>query len=116
MSRGVGRRWWLLGGAIVTEVAGTLALRGALDHPALYAVTAVGEVASFLLLVKVLQAGMPLGVAYGVWSALGVGATAVLSSVFFDEAFTSPMVLGLLLIVGGVVLVEAGSRGATETS
>ena len=100
----------LLAGAIVTEVTGTLALRGALDHAWLYAVTAVGEVASFYLLVKVLQAGMPLGVAYGVWSALGVAATAVLSSLLFDEAFTGVMVIGLVLIVGGVVLVENGSR------
>jgi small multidrug resistance pump len=103
-------RWLLLGGAIVTEVTGTLSLRGALDHPWLYAVTAVGEVASFFLLIKVLQAGMPLGVAYGVWSALGVAATAVLSSLLFDEAFTGVMVIGLVLIIGGVVMVENGSR------
>ena len=104
------RRWWLLAGAIVTEVSGTLALRGALDRPWLYVVTAVGETASFFLLIKVLQAGMPLGVAYGVWSALGVAATAIFSAVLFDEAFTGPMVLGLALIIGGVVLIEAGSR------
>ena len=103
-------RWALLAGAIVTEVTGTLALRGALDRPWLYAVTLVGEVASFYLLVKVLQAGMPLGVAYGVWSALGVATTAVFSALLFDEAFTGVMVLGLVLIVGGVVLVENGSR------
>ena len=94
-------RWWLLAGAIVTEVTGTLALRGALDRPWLYAVTLVGYVASFFLLIKVLQAAMPLGVAYGIWSALGVAATAVLSSVLFDEAFTVPMVGGLVLIIGG---------------
>lgn len=109
------RRWWLLAGAIVTEVSGTLALRGALDRPWLYAVTVVGEVTSFYLLVKVLQAGMPLGVAYGVWSALGVAATAVFSSLLFDETFTSTMVLGLVLIVGGVLLVEAGSHPREET-
>jgi small multidrug resistance pump len=103
-------RWLLLGGAIVTEVTGTLSLRGALDHAWLYAVTVVCEVISFFLLVKVLQAGMPLGVAYGIWSALGVAATAVLSAFLFDEAFTAVMVLGLALIVGGVVLVENGSR------
>jgi small multidrug resistance pump len=103
-------RWLLLGGAIVAEVTGTLSLRGALDHSWLFAVTLVGEVTSFFLLVKVLQAGMPLGVAYGIWSALGVAATAVLSWVLFDEAFTGPMVVGLVLIVGGVVLVVNGSR------
>jgi small multidrug resistance pump len=110
----VSRRWWLLAGAIVTEVSSTLALRGAVDRPWLYAVTAVGYSASFVLLVKVLQSGMPLGVAYGIWSALGVAATAVLSSVLFDEAFTAPMVLGLALIMGGVLLVEAGSHPRRE--
>lgn len=104
------RKWWLLGGAIVTEVTGTLALAGAAGHVWLYAVTVLGEGASFYLLVKVLQAGMLLGVAYGVWSALGVAATAVLSSLMFDEVFTSPMVLGLGLIIGGVVLIEVGSH------
>jgi small multidrug resistance pump len=103
-------RWALLAAAIVTEVAGTVALRGALDRPALYVVTMVGWVASFFLLIKVLQAGMPLAVAYGVWSALGVAATAVLATLLFDETFTGVMVLGLGLIVGGVVLVEAGSH------
>jgi small multidrug resistance pump len=110
----VSRRWWLLAGAIVTEVTGTLALRGALDRPWLYAVTVVGEVTSFYLLVLLLQSGMALGVVYGIWSALGVALTAVLSSLFFGEAFTVLMVLGLVLIVGGVVLVEAGSHPDEE--
>ena len=40
----------------------------------------------------------------------GVAATAVLSSLLFEEVFTSPMVLGLALIIGGVVLIEVGSH------
>jgi small multidrug resistance pump len=105
-------RWALLAAAVVTEVTGTLALRGAVDRPWLYAVTAVGYVASFLALVRLLQSGLQLGVVYGIWSALGVAATAGLSSVLFDEGFTAVMVVGLVLIVGGVVLVEAGSHPA----
>ena len=31
-------------------------------------------------------------------------------ALLFDEAFTIPMVLGLLLIVGGVALIETGSH------
>ena len=107
-------RWALLGAAVVTEVTGTLALRGAVDRPWLYTVTAVGYVASFLALVRLLQGGLPLGVVYGIWSALGVAATAGLSSVLFDEAFTALMVVGLVLIVGGVMLVEAGSHPPVE--
>jgi len=106
--------WGLLAVAIVTEVTGTLALRGAVDRPWLYVVTAVGYVVSFLALVRLLQSGLALGVVYGIWSALGVAATAALSSVLFDEGFTAVMVLGLVLIVGGVMLVEAGSHPPGE--
>jgi len=114
-------RWSLLALAIVTEVTGTLALRGAQDHSWLYAVTAwlyavtaVGYVVSFFALVRLLQSGLALGVVYGIWSALGVAATAALSTVLFGEAFTGLMVMGLVLIVGGVALVEAGSNPAAE--
>jgi small multidrug resistance pump len=109
-------RWSLLVLAIVTEVSGTLALRGAIDQPWLYVVTAVGYVISFLALIRLLQGGSALGVVYGIWSALGVALTAALSSVLFDEHFTSVMVAGLVLIVGGVVLVEAGSHPPAEDS
>lgn len=107
-------RWGLLSLAIVTEVSGTLALRGAVDHPWWYVLTAVGYAVSFWALVKLLQAGSALGVVYGIWSALGVALTAAFSSVLFDERFTVVMVLGLVLIVGGVVLVEAGSHPPSE--
>ena len=107
-------RWALLVVAIITEVTGTLALRGAVDRPWLYTVTAVGYAISFSALVRLLQGGAALGVVYGIWSALGVAATAGLSAVLFDEGFTAVMVVGLLLIVGGVVLVEAGSHPAAK--
>jgi small multidrug resistance pump len=70
-------RWTLLAGAD-RHRGHRHASRCAAPRPSwLYAVTLAGEVTSSYLLVKVLQAGMPLGVAYGVWSALGVAATAL---------------------------------------
>ncbi|QIG43521.1 QacE family quaternary ammonium compound efflux SMR transporter [Nocardioides anomalus] len=109
-------RWAVLAIAIVTEVTGTLALRGAVDRPWLYAVTAVGYVVSFAALVRLLKAGAALGVVYGIWSGLGVALTAGLSAWLFDEAFSGLMVLGLVLIVGGVLLIEAGSHPPEELS
>ncbi|MGP4086638.1 SMR family transporter [Streptomyces sp. KR55] len=52
------RKWLLLIAAILPEVTATLSLRGALDHPALYVVVAVGYVGSFVALSRVLRAGM----------------------------------------------------------
>jgi small multidrug resistance pump len=106
--------WALLGTAIVSEVTASLSLKGALDRPALYGVVAVGYLASFTLLALVLRRGMPLGVAYGVWGALGVGLTAVASSLVFGEDLTGLMGLGIVLIIAGVLTVEVGSKRAAR--
>jgi small multidrug resistance pump len=47
-------------------------------------------------------------VAYGIWTALGVASTAVLSKVLFGEPLTRTMVLGMALVVAGVALLELG--------
>ena len=61
------------------------------------------------VLALVLKAGMDLGVAYGIWAATGVALTAVASYLLFKEPFTWLKSLGVVLIVGGVLLVEAGA-------
>ncbi|RLY93781.1 QacE family quaternary ammonium compound efflux SMR transporter [Kocuria tytonicola] len=98
-----------LAGAIVSEVTGTVSLRLATGGGKRWWVGAiVGYVLAFVLLSVVLSHGVPLGVAYGVWSATGVGLTAIISRVFFKEPFTWVMGLGLALIMGGVLLIEFG--------
>ncbi len=107
-------KWLLLVAAIASEVTGSLALKGALDAPALYAVVVVGYTATFALLGAVLRLGVPLGVAYGIWGALGVAATAVLSALIFGEVITPMMRVGLALVVLGVLVVELGSYVAGQ--
>lgn len=109
-------KWLLLVAAICSEVTGSLSLKGALNHPALYAVVAVGYLASFTLLALVLKQGMALGVAYGIWGALGVALTAVMSALIFDEALTALMGLGIALIIAGVLTVELGSQAAHKNA
>lgn len=103
------RKWALLASAIVTEVAATLALRAFQDHAAWLAVVVPGYLASFVFLSKVLRDGMPVGVAYGIWGAVGTALTAVLATALFGDAFTVPIMVGIALIIAGVLLVELGS-------
>jgi small multidrug resistance pump len=105
-------KWLLLAGAIVTEVAGSLSLKGALDQPLLYIVVAVGYLVAFTLLTLVLRAGIPIGVAYGIWRALGVALTALLSAAIFAEPLTPLMLVGMALVIAGVLCVEVGSQRA----
>lgn len=108
--------WLLLLVAIACEVTASLSLKGALDRPGLYAVVVVGYLASFVLLDAVLRRGLPLGVAYGVWGALGVAATAVMSALVFDEPISALMGAGIVLVIGGVLVVELGSHRARQTA
>jgi small multidrug resistance pump len=100
----------LLLAAILSEVAGTLALRVAAGgRSPFYAAVVVGYLVAFTLLSFSLRHGMPLGIAYGVWSATGVALTAVASRWLFAEPLNRRMAAGIGLIVAGVLLVELGA-------
>lgn len=99
--------------AIVTEVVATTFLKFTSgDNPKwwAFAIVVVGYVASFVALSQSLSRGVPLGVAYAIWSAVGVAAIAVISWVFFRESLTWVQILGLVLLIGGVGLLELGGR------
>ncbi|TKJ28863.1 hypothetical protein A6V29_02440 [Blastococcus sp. CCUG 61487] len=104
--------WSTLAGAILCEVAATLALKAALDDPRWYVVVAVGYLSSFVLLGLTLRRGMPVGVAYGFWAAAGVVLTALLAAAIFGEPMTALMGVGIVLIIGGVLVVEMGAERA----
>lgn len=103
-------KWIFLAGAILSEVTASLSLKAALDNPALFVVVVIGYAASFALLAGVLRKGLGLGVAYGIWSALGVTLTVLLAAIIFGEALTPLMMVGVAMVIGGVLCVELGSR------
>lgn len=104
------QKWVLLGAAIVVEVAATLSLRASQDHAAWLIVVVAGYASAFVLLTMVLRAGLSIGVAYGIWGALGTVGTAALAAAIFSDPFTWPIAAGIGLIMAGVLLVELGSR------
>jgi small multidrug resistance protein len=104
------RAWGALLCAVVSEVSATLALKKALEVPEYYTVVLIGYALSFVFLSLVLRLGMALGVAYGIWGALGVALTSVLSVVLFGEPINITAVVGISFIVLGVLLVELGSQ------
>lgn len=111
-------RWGLLSAAIVLEVAGTLSLRAmeGFERPWWLVVVVLGYVGAFTVLGQVLKLGMPVGVAYGIWAAAGVALTAVLGAVLFGDALTWVIGVGIVLVIGGVLLVELGSQRARKSA
>lgn len=106
------RGYLFLAIAIATEVTGSISLRGALDHPWLYAVVVIMFVTAFSMLSLVLREGIGIGVAYGIWGASGVALTAIASLAIFSEPITPMMWAGIAMIILGVVLIEVGSGAA----
>jgi small multidrug resistance pump len=100
--------WLALAGAIIVEVFATLSLRasdGFRKKAWILPVTA-GYVASFYLLWVSLSMGMPVGIAYGIWTACGVALVAVIARYLFAEPLTWVMVIGIGFIVAGVLTIE----------
>ena len=108
-------KWVVLGAAIFAEVSASLALKAAVENPWWYAWVVVGYSISIFLLDRGLRLGLPLGVAYGIWAATGVALTALLAAGIFGEPLTALMGLGIVLIMGGVLLVEFGSHPPKKT-
>ena len=100
--------WLVLAAAIIVEVAATLSMRASdgFRKKIWLIPVIVGYVASFALLSFSLSLGMPVGIAYGVWSACGVALVAVIAKFLFGEPLTPMMGLGIGLIIAGVLTIE----------
>ena len=103
--------WILLAGAIISEVTATLALKASEGFSKLVPsiVVIVGYVLAFFFLSQVLKRGMALGIAYGIWAAVGVALVAIAGAVFFGESLSWVQVGGLALVAGGVLALELGA-------
>jgi small multidrug resistance pump len=104
--------WVLLLGAILSEVSATVSLRlsEGFSKAVPSTVVVVGYLLSFALLAQVLKRGLPVGVAYAIWSALGVALVAVIGAAFLREPLSRLQVAGLVLVILGVIAVQSGTQ------
>ena len=93
--------------AILCETIGTSALNASQQFTRLWptALMTVAYVASFYCLSLALKS-MPVGVAYAMWSGLGIVLIAVMGFVLFGQRLDLPALLGMGLIVAGVVVMN----------
>ncbi|QJS12601.1 multidrug efflux SMR transporter [Streptomyces argyrophyllae] len=99
----------LLSGAIAAEVTATTAMKYSEGFSRLWPslVTAVGYVVSFALLARTLKT-VQIGTAYAIWSGVGTATIAVLGLLLFGEGLSPAKVAGIVLIIGGVVVLNLG--------
>ncbi|WP_019929651.1 multidrug efflux SMR transporter [Nocardia sp. BMG111209] len=100
----------LLALAIASEVSATISLKlsEGFTRPGPAVVVVIGYLAAFFFLSQALKRGMAVGVAYGVWSAVGVVAVAIIGALFLGERLTAVQIGGIGLLILGVLALELG--------
>jgi small multidrug resistance pump len=97
----------LLVAAVVLEVIGTTLLKQTEQFtrlwPTVLSMAAYGV--AFYLLSMVLKT-MPVGIAYAIWSGLGIVFVSIIGVVIFRQSLDWPAILGLALIIVGILIVN----------
>lgn len=107
--------WLYLAIAIVAEVIATSALKAADGFTRLgpSVVVVIGYGTAFYFLSLALR-GVPVGVAYAVWSGVGIVLISVIAWLLHGQRLDAPAIVGMALIVAGVVVLNVFSRASVH--
>ena len=108
-------KWVLLTLAIFSEVVATSSLKSTEGFTKLLPslIVLFGYGAAFYFLSLTLDT-IPIGVAYAVWSGVGVAGIALISVLFLDQRLDAAALIGIGLIVAGVVVLRFFSDASIE--
>ncbi len=103
--------WLYLAIAICSEVVATSALKATEGftqwRPAVLVV--VGYVLAFFFLSLTLRS-IPVGVAYAVWSGVGIVLVSIVSWLLYDQRLDFAALLGMAFILAGVLIINLFSK------
>lgn len=97
--------------AIICEIMATSALKTADGFTRLWpsVIVVVGYAAAFYFLSLTLRM-IPLGVAYAVWSGVGIALIALIGWVLYHQSLDAGALVGIGLIVAGVIVLNLFSK------
>ena len=108
-------KWVYLLLAIVSEVVETSALKSSESFSRLWpsVLTVVGYGVAFYLLSLTLRE-MPVGIAYAIWSGVGIVLVSLAAVVLFGQKLDLPALIGMGLIVAGVIVINVCSKSVVH--
>lgn len=97
--------------AILFEVLGTTMLKMSDQFTRLVPslITIMAYIGTFYFLSLSLKT-IPIGIAYAVWAGIGIVLVTLVGIVMFKQYPNIPTVIGMLMIIGGVVLINLFSK------
>ncbi|ATN00311.1 MULTISPECIES: SMR family transporter [Proteus] len=101
--------------AIISEVIATTMLKASDGFSRLYPsiVVVIGYCLSFWALSQVVRV-MPLGIAYAIWSGLGIVLVSVAAVFLYQQKLDLPAIVGMALIIAGVLVINLLSKSASH--
>jgi small multidrug resistance pump len=101
--------------AIVSEVIGTSALKASNEFTRLVPslITVAAFFCAFYFLSLCLRT-IPVGIAYAIWSGVGIVLISQIALVLFDQKLDLPALGGMALIVAGVMVINLFSKSAAH--
>lgn len=98
--------------AIVAEVIATSSLRAsaAFTRPLPSLAVLTGYAAAFYCLSLALRS-MPVGIAYAIWSGVGIILVTAIAWVVYDEKLDAVALLGMTLIIAGAAILNLRASG-----
>jgi len=101
--------------AIISEVIGTSALKASNEftRPVPSVITAVAFACAFFCLSLTLRT-IPVGIAYAIWSGVGIVLISVIALVLFGQKLDLPALIGMGLIVAGVLVINLFSKSTAH--
>ncbi|PIF32725.1 small multidrug resistance pump [Flavobacterium sp. 9] len=105
------KNFFFLGIAIIFEIIATSALKKSEQFTQLIPsiVTIVGYFAAFYFLSFAIRT-IPVGIAYAIWSGVGIVLITIIGAVFFKQIPDLPAIIGLALIMIGVIVINVFSK------
>ncbi len=104
-----------LGAAIVAEVIATSLLKTSQGFTRLSpsVATVIGYAISFYCLAQTLGS-VPTGVAYAIWSGVGIVLISLIAWLVFGQSLDAPALIGMGLIVAGVLVINLFSTSVAH--
>jgi len=108
-------KWAYLLLAIISEVIATASIKSTEEFTNLIpsVVVIIGYCAAFYFLSLTLDE-IPLGIAYAIWSAVGIVGVALIAVIFHDQRLDAGAMIGMGLIIAGIVVMRLYSTMSIE--
>lgn len=101
--------------AVAAETVGTTALQASNQFTRFWpSILVVGAYAVAFYFLGMALKFIPVGIAYALWSGLGIVLIALIGFAVFDQRLDLPALLGLGMIIAGIVVIQLFSSTATH--